>query len=151
MKTITLVSLFLGAGLAFASPLALAGDMKSEPGQMVKVLNDLKSKGYMIVKKVEFDDSNGDFKADVVNAEGKNLEITVNPKTGKMVKPKDDITGWTAFEIAKKVQNAGYKNMYEINTEMLGHEYKVKALDEKGEKITIKVDVETGKITKVSD
>lgn len=151
MKTTTLTSLFLGAALAFTSPLVLAGNMKSEPGQMVKVLNDLKAKGYTIVKKVEFNDNNGDYKADVVNAEGKNLEITVNPKTGKMVKPKDDITGWTAFEIAKKVNNAGYKNIYEINTELLGHEYKIKALSEKGEKIIIKADVETGKITKISE
>ena len=109
------------------------------------------SHGYTIVKKVEFDDNNGEYKADVVNAAGKNLEIIVNPKTGKMVKPKEDITGWNALEIAQKVQHAGYKNIYEIDTELMGNEYKVKALDEKGEKIAIKVDIQSGKITKVSD
>ena len=147
----TLTSLFIGTALVLASPFALAGDKKSEPGHMVKVLNDLKAKGYTIVKKVEFDDDNGEYKADVVNAAGKDLEIIVNPKTGKMVKPKEDITGWNALEIAKKVQDAGYKNIYEINTELMGDEYKVKALDEQGEKISIKVDIKSGKITKVSD
>ncbi len=151
MKITTLASLFLGAAVVFASPLVLANAMKSEPGQMVKVLNDLKSKGYTIVKKIEFNEDNGDYKADVVNAAGKDLEISVNPKTGKMVKPKDDVTGWNALEIAQKVQHAGYKNIYEINTELMGNEYKVKALDEKGEKISIKVEIQSGKITKVSD
>jgi uncharacterized membrane protein YkoI len=150
-KTIILSTLCLGSLLAFASPLTFAADLKSQPGEMVKVLKDLQAKNYIIVKKIKFDDNKGDFKADVLNAEGKTIEITINPKTGQMVKPKDDITGWTAVQIAKKVADAGYKNIYEIDTEMFGHEYHVKVLDTKQEKVTIKVDVETGKITKISD
>lgn len=151
MKKTVLTTLLLGTVFMFASPMVLAADMKSEPGQMVKVLSELKAKGYSIVKKIEFNDDNGNFKADVVNAAGKNIEISINPKTGKIDKPKDDVTGWNALEIAQKVQHAGYKNIYEINTELMGNEYKVKALDEKKEKIVIKVDIASGKITKVSD
>lgn len=151
MKNNTIVSLCLGSLLAFTSPLLLAEDFKSQPGQMYKVLTNLKAKGYVIVKHIEFDDSNGEFKATVVNAEGKNLDLKINPKTGQMSKEKGDITGWTAIEIAKKVQDAGYKNIYDINTEMLGNEYKVKALDDKGEKVSLKVEVKTGNITKISD
>lgn len=149
-KTVALSALCLGALLAFASPLTLAAELKSQPGQMFKVLKTLQSKGYIIVKNVKFDNEKGDFKANVLNAEGKTIEITVNPQTGQMVKPKEDITGWTAVQIAKKVEEAGYKNIYEIDTEMFGHEYHVKVLDAKNETVSIKVDVETGKITKIS-
>ncbi len=151
MKSNTIVSLCLGSLLAFTSPLLLAEDFKSQPGQMYKALTSLKAKGYVIVKHIEFDDSNGEFKATVVNAEGKNLDLKINAKTGQMSKDKGDITGWTAIEIAKKVQDAGYKNIYDINTELLGNEYKVKALDDKGDKVSLKVDVETGNIVKISD
>lgn len=151
MKNNTILSLCLGSLLAFSSPVLLAETFKSQPGQMYKVLTSLKAKGYVIVKHIEFDDSNGEFKAVVVNAEGKNLDLKINPKTGQMSKEKGDITGWTAIEIAKKVQDAGYKNIYDINTEILGNEYKVKALDDKGDKVSLKVDVKTGNITKISD
>ncbi len=119
MKSNAIVSLCLSSLLAFSSPALLAETFKSQPGQMYKVLTSLKAKGYVIVKHIEFDDSNGEFKAVVVNAEGKNLDLKINPKTGQMSKEKGDITGWTAIEIAKKVQDAGYKNIYDINTEIL--------------------------------
>lgn len=151
MKTNSLMSLCLSVFLAFSAPLSFAEKMQTKPGEMFKVLTDLKSKGYIIVKKIEFDDSNGVFIAKVVNGEGKNLELQVNPQTGQMAKPKNDITGWTAMEIAKKVQDAGYNNIYEINTEIFGNEFKVKVLNDKGEKVSIKVDAKTGSITKIAE
>lgn len=149
-KTVALSALCLGALLAFASPLTMAADLKSQPGQMVKVLKTLQTKGYSIVKNVKFDNEKGDFKATVLNAEGKAIEVTVNPQSGQLIKPKEDTAGWTAAQIAKKVEEAGYKNIYEINTEMFGNEYHVKVLDTKNETVSIKVDFETGKITKIA-
>lgn len=151
MKNSTVVSLCFGSLLAFAAPLSLADSAQSQPGQMYKVLTELKAKGYVIVKKIEFDGSNGAFMANVVNAEGKNLKLQIDPQTGKIAKEKGDITGWTAMEAAKKVQDAGYTNIYEINTETFGNQFDVKALNDKGEKISLKVDVKSGNITKVSD
>lgn len=151
MKNATMVSLCLGSLLAFAATAAIADNAKSQPGQMYKALGDLKAKGYVIVKKIEFDNNNGEFKADVVNAEGKTINLYVNPKTGNMSKEQGAITGWTAMEVAKKVQDAGYNNIYEINTEIFGNEYAVKALDDKDQKVSLKVDVRTGNITKITD
>lgn len=151
MKSSTLISLCLGSIFAFASPLSLADTAQSQPGQMYKVLTALQSKGYVIVKKVEFDKSKGDYMAKVVNAEGKNITLQINPQTGELTKEKGDITGWTAIEVAKKVEDAGYKNIYEINTEIFGNEYDVKVLNDKGEKVSLKVDVKSGNITKISD
>lgn len=148
MKNSTLISLCLGSILAFTAPLTLAEEHKSQPGQMYKALTKLKDKGYVIIKKIEFDDDNGTYMATAVNAEGKNITLQVNPKTGTLAKEKGDITGLTAMEVAKKVQDQGYKNIYSINTEIFGDEFNVKALDDKGEKVSLKVDVKTGKVEK---
>ena len=150
MNKKTLATLVLGSLIAFSSSTAFAVDVKSQPGQMLKALVFLQSKGFIIVKKIEFQKDSGIYKANVVNAEGKSLEIKVNAETGEMQKPQEDITGWTAIQIAKKLEDAGYKNIYEINTQLLGHEYDVKVLDEKGNQLSIKVDVESGNITKIA-
>lgn len=152
MKNTTMTSLFLGTFLFAASPLSFAaGGLKSEPGQMFKALTALQDKGFVIVKKIEFNGMNGAFNATVVNAEGKNLDLQIDPQTGEVSKNKGAITGWTAREIAQKVQDAGYNNIYEIDTALFGNEYKVKALGDNGKKISLKVDVRTGKINKISD
>ena len=151
MKTNTLITFSLISLLTVASPFAFAEAPQSMPGQMVKVLDDLQSKGYIIVKKIEFKQENGAYEAKVLNAEGKNINIQINPTTGEMTKPKDEIEGLTAVQIAKKLQTAGYNNIYEINTEIMGNKYTIKVLDENGKKQSLKVDVKTGDITKSSD
>jgi uncharacterized membrane protein YkoI len=148
MKTKLLVAITLGSLLAVSAPMTFAAKAQTQPGQMVKALEALKDKNYIIIKKIKFDNDKGVFIAKVVNAEGKNLEIHINPTTGDMGKPEGEITGWTAIEIAKKVQDAGINNIYEINTEIFGNKYDVKALDDQGKKVTVKVDVKSGEITK---
>jgi len=148
MKNATLISICLGSVLAFTAPLTLAEDAKSQPGQMVKVLDNLKEKGYIIIKKIGFDKEKGNYKAKVVNAQGKNIEIQINPESGEMIKPKGEMEGMTAIEIAKKVQDGGYTNIDEINTEILGDHYDVKIVDDKGNKLSLKVDAKSGNITK---
>ncbi len=132
-------------------PLAFADAPQTMPGQMLKVLDSLHAKGFNIVKKIEFNQENGAFEANVLNAEGKTINIQINPITGEMTKPKGEIIGLTAIEIAKKLQTAGYSNIYEINTELFANKYVVKVLDENGKKQDLKVDVKTGEITKSSD
>ena len=151
MKNKALISIIIGSIFAFSAPLTFADAPQTQPGQMVKALDDLKSKGYVIVKKIEFDTTNGAFIAKVVNGEGKNIEIQINPQSGEMTKPKSDIEGFTAIEIAKKVQDAGYSNIYEISTELLSNTYEVKVLDDKGQKVSLKLDAKSGNITKVSE
>ncbi len=151
MKGKTLISVILCSTLAIAAPFVFADAPKTQPGEMLKVLNDLKSKGFTIVKKIEFNVENGAFEAKVVNAEGKNISIQINAQSGEMTKLVSDIEGLTALDIAKKVSDAGYSNIFEINTELFGNEYEVMAMDSKGQKIKLKVDVKSGKISKTSD
>jgi hypothetical protein len=141
-----LLSAVLTTLISFVSPLSVAADFQSQPGQMLKALNGLKDKGYLVVKEIKFNDDKGTFEATVANAEGKDLNITINPQTGEMTKPKGDIVGLTAREIAEKVEAAGYPNIYQINTEMLGNEYNVKVRDPQGKDLSLKVDVRTGSI-----
>lgn len=146
MKNKLILTAVLTSFISFASPLIHAEDFQSQPGQMQKALNSLQEKGYIVVKEIKFNDDKGTFEATVANAEGKDLTITINPQTGEMTKPKGDIVGLTAREIAEKVAAAGYPNIYQISTEMLGNEYNVKVMDPQGKKLSLKVDVRTGNI-----
>lgn len=146
-----LASLLLGTAMAFGSVAAFADDAPSNPGAMTKALEALQSKGYVIVKKIEFDKKDGVFKAKVANAEGKNLHVTINATTFEMIKGNDAVEGVTALEVSKTVTEAGYPIINEIDTEMFSDKYEVKAFDAKGKEMEIKVDAKTGKILKTEN
>ncbi|MGD9593112.1 MAG: PepSY domain-containing protein, partial [Candidatus Berkiella sp.] len=117
MKTATLVSIVLSSLIVMTAPLALADTTKSQPGQMMKVLDDLKDRGFTIIKKIEFADDKGTFKANALDTQGNDIEIQVNPVTGEMKKPTEGL-GLSAREIAIKVQDAGFPNIAEISTQL---------------------------------
>ncbi len=147
MKKHILTSIFIGSALAMASSLLFAAEQTG--GNMTKVLEDLKAKGYSIVKKIEFDKNDGLYNAKVANAEGKNLNIKINANTGEMTKPENAVEGLTALEIAKKVEGAGNGYIiYKIDTDMFGDKYEVNVLDANGKKLDLKVDAKTGAIIK---
>lgn len=148
MKTKLITAGLLSAMCFVAAPMALAAEVPQDnSGQMIQALEDLKSKGYLIVKEIKYDKSQGIYNAKAVSGEGKNIKIRLNPKTGDMAKDEDAVEGLPALEVAKKVQAAGYQNIYEINTEFFGNKYEVKAW-KNGKTIDLKVDAKTGEIVK---
>lgn len=148
MKTKLVMSGLLGAMLFCAAPVAIAVETaKDNSGQMIQALEDLKSKGYLIVKEIKFDKNTDIYTAKAVSGEGKNIKIRLNPKTGEMAKDEDAVEGLPALEVAKKVVAAGYQNIYEINTEFFGNNYEVKAWKD-GKSVDLKVDAKTGDLVK---
>ncbi len=118
----TLLAVCMGAAM-LSAPMVMAKDeMTPDTMPMSKVLNGLQTKGFEVVKKIEFDD--GMYEAKILNALGKEIKLKMNAKTGEIEKPKDGLVWLTALEIAKKVENAGYHNISKIDTE--GKEYEVK-------------------------
>lgn len=130
-----------------AAPMLSAAERSAHDnsGQMIQALEDLKSKGYLIVREIKFDKSQGIYNAKAVSGEGKNIKIRLNPKTGEMGKDEDAVEGLPALEVAKKVTAAGYENIYEINTEFFGNKYEVKAW-KNGKTVDLKVDAKTGEV-----
>lgn len=139
----TLLAVCMGT-VMFSAPMVMAKDeMTSDMMPMSKVLNGLQTKGFDVVKKIEFDD--GMYEAKILNALGKEIKLKMNAKTGEIEKPKEGLVWLTALEIAKKVESAGYHNISKIDTE--GKEYEVKALNKEGKETKLKVNAETGEIS----
>lgn len=121
-----------------------ANDIPEKTIPMTNLIKSLENKGYTVVRDVKYDD--GVYKVDAINAQGKDVEAKVNPMTGVITQSKDGSMKLTTFNAAQEIENAGFKNIYSI--ESSGDKYKVKAMDKDGKKISLTVDGESGKISK---
>jgi hypothetical protein len=144
MNKSTMLAICLGTFMVIGSPLAMAkNEMTSDMMPMSKALDTLKTKGFEVVKKIEFDD--GMYEAKVLNSLGKEIKVKMNAKSGDIEKPKDGLVWITALEVAKKVEDAGYHNISKIDTE--GKEYEVKAINKDGKEAKLDVNAQTGEIS----
>jgi hypothetical protein len=143
MNKSTLLAACVGAMMMIGAPLAMAKDDMTNMMPMSKALNGLKTKGFDVVKKIEFDD--GMYEAKIMNALGKEIKVKMNAKTGEIEKPKEGLVWLSALDVAKKVEDAGYHSISKIDTE--GKEYEVKALNKDGKEAKLKVNAQTGEIS----
>ncbi len=141
MNKTTLLAACVGAMMAFGTPLMAKEDI-SNMMPMSKALNGLKTKGFDVVKKIEFDD--GMYEAKIMTALGKEIKVKMNAKTGEIEKPKDGLVWLSALDVAKKVEDAGYHSISKIDTE--GKDYEVRALNKDGKQAKLKVNAQTGEI-----
>jgi hypothetical protein len=113
---------------------------------MSAVLRNLQASGYVAIKEVRLED--GFYKAEAINAQGKKIDVRIDPETGKIVEPKSTQPAVVIDIITavNKVEAAGYHGIYKIEAE--DGKYDVKALDQNGKNVHLKVDAQTGKVTK---
>ncbi len=143
MKNTTLIAICMGTLLTVGAPLSMAKDeMTSDMMPISKALTALKTKGYSVVKKIEFDD--GIYEAKALNALGKEIKVKINAKTGEIEKDKDNVAWLSALDVAKKVEDAGYRNISKIDAE--GKEYEVKALNKEGKETKLLINAQSGEI-----
>jgi hypothetical protein len=110
---------------------------------MSKILQNLQKEGYTVVKKIEYND--GKFEAKVINNAGKEAKLEIAPITGEITNLKDELAAkLSIFDAASKVEKAGYKNIYEIESSK--EKYEVKAYDKNNKKVSLDVDVNSGAI-----
>lgn len=146
MKKKPLIGLFSGCLLLFVAQTTLADDLPKNSAQMSSILQNLQNKGYINVQKIKFE--HGRFEALAINANGNIEKLNIDPKTGEIVnQPQNTSKPLSALEIAKKVEEAGYHNIYKLDAEE-HNEYEVKALDKADKKVELKVDSSNGNITK---
>lgn len=121
-----------------------AADFPEKSMPMTSIIGKLEAKGFVDVYEVEYDDKVYHVKAR--NAQGKDVEATVDPISGKItptkVAPSSKIT---LMDAVKKVEQAGYHNIYKI--ERSDDKYEMSALDKDGKKVSLEVDGKTGKIS----
>lgn len=137
--TLTLCFLF-----TIITPLALADTaIPLNAAPLSSVLQNLSDKGFAAVRQIKYKD--GIYKAEVINSQGKEIDIRINAQTGVPSKlpAKNNLT---MLDAVKKVEAAGYSHLYKVEAE--NGKYEVKALDEKGNKVKLEVDAMTGKVSK---
>ena len=137
MKLTTLtLSLALVAPLAFACP-AHEGKAWTD----AEVRSHLATQGYRNINDVKFNE--GVWMADALSLDGKHVEITLDPGTGKVVTDEGVATISRAAVTAILTAN-GYTNLHDIDFE--DGVWKVEAHDRNGADVELKVDPNTGKV-----
>lgn len=132
--------------LAADQPKAAVPEKAAEPiVPMSTVLQNLKMNGYDIVSKIELD--NAVYNIEAMTPQGKQLSITMNAHSGEITSPKENPAPHVSLaDAVKKVEGAGYHDISMIV--FSGSKYTVKTLDPKNKKVKLKVDGNTGDISK---
>lgn len=143
MNKSTLLAACVGAVMMMGAPLVMAKEDLANMMPMSKALNGLKTKGFDVVKKIEFED--GMYEAKIMNSLGKEIKVKMNGKTGEIEKPKEGLVWLSALDVAKKVEEAGYTHISKIDAE--GKEFEVNALNKEGKETKLKVNGQTGEIS----
>lgn len=145
-----LVNTLMAAGFAAAvmmAPTAFAAEPttpSTDTVQMSKLLENLHAAGYNVILKVELD--NGQYRANVIDLQGKPLRIEIAPTTGEILKPKAEGTVLSLFDAAKKAEEAGYHNIYKITATQ--GKVEIKAFNKDNKKVTFDINTKTGQISK---
>jgi hypothetical protein len=105
---------------------------------------NLESHGYVVVNKIDYSDNVYHVKA--INNRGQDVKADINPRSGKITKTSADKEKLTMSDAAQKINQSGYHNIYFM--EASGRKYKAKALDKTGDKVSLDVDGNSGKISK---
>jgi uncharacterized membrane protein YkoI len=146
MKKNIIASLVIGFCILFVVQTAFA-DESSMPKNVMKInvaIQKLQAKGYKNIREIEFND--GFYEAEIMTANGNKVEVRVNTKTGAVENPTKEMKSLGILEIVKKVQAAGYHDIYKISFD--DGEYEVAAFDKDGKDVQLDVNASTGEIKK---
>jgi|GEM_PF-2502241 len=156
MNKKALICSFSGICLAMSIQTVLAAPPAKAPAAPAKaatetlvpmstVLQNLKMNGYEIISKIELDKEVFDINA--ISPQGKEIPIIMNAHTGELTSPKENpIPHVSLSDAVKRVEGSGYHNISMV--EYNGSKYIVRTLDQKNKKVKLKIDGNTGEITK---
>lgn len=144
MKKHTVLSLIAGCTMALISAPIFADDLPAKTMPMSTILKNLQTDGYLVVEKIKFKD--GFYKAEVINSEGREIDVKLSSETGKIVEPKESKQGMNMLAAVKKAEEAGYHSISKVKSKK--DVYKIKALDKEGKEADLKIDAFSGVITK---
>lgn len=101
----------------------------------------LEAQGYTRVHDVEFED--GVWTADARSADGKRVEVRVDPRTGK-VYPDDQVARLGEADVRARLATAGYTNVHDVDYK--DGLWTAEADDPAGRDVELKIDPATGAV-----
>lgn len=122
----------------------LADEIPSRTLPMSEILKILQTRGYSVIREVEFDD--GLYEVEAFDEKGIQLIIRMNPNTGDFINTNLKTKKYpiSMLEAAQRIEGAGYHTIFKI--EAHGSQYEAKALGTEDKKIKLRIDANSGKI-----
>ncbi|MCE7033041.1 PepSY domain-containing protein [Lysobacter sp. GX 14042] len=133
--TATLLALSLAVGTGIGAAQA------QEPMNEQTVRSTLTAQGYTGVHDIEY--KGGLWKADARSADGKRLEVSIDPATGKLY-PSTAVATLGAQDIRARLDAAGYTRVRDV--EFDDGLWEAEAVDPQGRKVELKLDPESGEV-----
>lgn len=129
--------------LVLAMALAMAGAASAQDAMTAaQVRAALTSDGYTNIHDVEFDD--GVWKADVTSANGKKMDVRLDPKTGKIYPDVQKATNFGEADVRAKLSAAGYTKIDDVNFD--DGLWQAEADDSNGQRMDLKLDPADGRV-----
>jgi hypothetical protein len=133
-------SLLVSCGMALALGLSGAA-MAQQALTEHQVRTRLDEKGYTKVNDLKFKD--GVWKADARSAEGKHVDVRMDPKTGEIY-PDEQVANLSERDVRAQLSAAGYLNVHDIDYE--SGVWTAEGDDPSGRDVELKIDPATGKV-----
>jgi hypothetical protein len=128
-------TLALGLGVG-VSATAIAQSMTAP-----KVQAKLTEQGYTKIHDLEFKD--GMWHADAKSADGNDVDVRIDPATGK-VYPEDEVSRLSEADVRAALSTQGYTDVHDVDFD--DGVWKAKADNAAGKKMKLRLDPQTGKI-----
>lgn len=139
--------------LVLSANVALADEIPNQPINLTNVIKKLQTQGYDKIEEIKFDDEI--LKVDTINAKGEEIKLRMDPQNYNIISSKTD-KDWikhqmqpakfSMLDVIQKLESGGYHNIFKIEYE--GKTYKAKALDQNNNKAELKINADTGEISK---
>jgi len=134
--------LLQSAALATALALASASAAQAQDALTApQIRAQLEAQGYTDVKDVKFDD--GMWEADATSADGKRVDVKLDPRTGT-VYPDKAVSQLSEADIRAQLSSAGYTGVNDVKLD--DGMWKAKGTTANGEKVEIHLDPATGAV-----
>lgn len=138
MKPRHLRTALLAMALASAaSGSALAQDTLTAP----QIRAQLQAQGFTDIRDVKFDD--GMWQADATSADGKRVELRLDPRTGT-VYPDSAVSQLSEADIRAKLSTAGYSNVHDVKFD--DGLWKADGTSAAGRNVEVRLDPMTGEV-----
>ncbi len=128
----------------FAAALGLAGTGAAQAQDALtapQVRAQLEAQGYTKVEDLEFKD--GMWKADATSANGKRVDVRLDPRTGN-VYPDKPVPALGEADIRAQLSAAGYSGVHDVKLD--DGLWKAKGTPAAGEKVKVRLDPTTGEV-----
>jgi hypothetical protein len=129
------------ASLAFTLGLGVSAAALAQAMTAPQVQAKLTEQGYTKIHDVEFKD--GMWHADAKSADGNDVDVRIDPATGK-VYPEEEVSKLSEADVRASLSTQGYTDVHDVDFD--DGVWKAKARNAAGNKVELRVDPASGKI-----